>query len=424
MNAFRTFLLGFTLSAFAVGCGGQAESGTDSNSNWLKRCATDADCGSLQCLCGMCTRACDGDAQCLPAGSEAACVDTDALDCDDGASGQVCALEDSGGDDDADDDMPGDDTPDDDVPDDDMPDDDDPASCAELDEAACEAAAECSPISGAPLSEPFCREEDGFAGCGPVERACDEAFTYATDPDGRCWEFNNGCLPEDFSYEDGCFDGQDGTAEPCDQSGLPPLKPGSGDPLSCEDLADYTGAEPSMGFTVTNNTDRTLYIADDMPTCGPTLLFELSDADGTELPYSNYCSSTCEQLQDGVAGCPAICLATEAIELQPGQTWTTQWSGLYFVERDLPASCSPEPGIDTCLQLVAAEDEQFTITVRANDSISCENSPEPVCEPCVEQDGACRVSWAYGDGTWYEASASGSPADGAILNLSLEEPAP
>src|SRR6185436_8956632 len=36
----------------------------DSQTNWLKSCDADADCGALSCVCGVCTRACDGGASC------------------------------------------------------------------------------------------------------------------------------------------------------------------------------------------------------------------------------------------------------------------------------------------------------------------------------------------------------------------------
>ena len=51
-------------TAFELGACGEVTSGTDSSTHWLKACAEDADCGSLACLCGACTKACSSDSSC------------------------------------------------------------------------------------------------------------------------------------------------------------------------------------------------------------------------------------------------------------------------------------------------------------------------------------------------------------------------
>jgi hypothetical protein len=55
-------LLGAGVAAWS--CGGETGGGTDSNTHWLSRCTTDADCGNLSCICGTCTRPCLSDAMC------------------------------------------------------------------------------------------------------------------------------------------------------------------------------------------------------------------------------------------------------------------------------------------------------------------------------------------------------------------------
>ena len=46
--------------------------GAGSNTNWLRSCETDAECGAdLRCRCGVCSRACDDDCSLLPS---AACA--------------------------------------------------------------------------------------------------------------------------------------------------------------------------------------------------------------------------------------------------------------------------------------------------------------------------------------------------------------
>jgi len=49
--------------------------GTDSQTNWLQSCEIDAQCGSLECVCGVCTRRCAEDATCADL-QGAACIAT------------------------------------------------------------------------------------------------------------------------------------------------------------------------------------------------------------------------------------------------------------------------------------------------------------------------------------------------------------
>jgi glucuronoarabinoxylan endo-1,4-beta-xylanase len=41
---------------------------TDSQTNWLRACSSQSDCGDLDCICGACTRLCDRDAACKALG--------------------------------------------------------------------------------------------------------------------------------------------------------------------------------------------------------------------------------------------------------------------------------------------------------------------------------------------------------------------
>lgn len=74
--AHRWLALGSLLAALsALGCGGttsarETESG---NTNWLKACDSDADCGDLTCYCGVCQNECEGALVCSLTPSKA-CV--------------------------------------------------------------------------------------------------------------------------------------------------------------------------------------------------------------------------------------------------------------------------------------------------------------------------------------------------------------
>lgn len=59
------------LATFGTGCGTNGEPRTGGQTNWLRACQADAECGNLKCLCGACTQTCDTDASCsaLPGAS-------------------------------------------------------------------------------------------------------------------------------------------------------------------------------------------------------------------------------------------------------------------------------------------------------------------------------------------------------------------
>lgn len=50
--------------ALLAGCTETNEPRVDSSTHWLSACVDDGDCGSLACVCGVCTEVCDGDAVC------------------------------------------------------------------------------------------------------------------------------------------------------------------------------------------------------------------------------------------------------------------------------------------------------------------------------------------------------------------------
>jgi hypothetical protein len=68
-------------------CGRTDNGGGDSNTHWLEVCETDAECGALDCLCGVCSRRCDAASDCRGFGSRASCEIADG--CADGVAA-VC----------------------------------------------------------------------------------------------------------------------------------------------------------------------------------------------------------------------------------------------------------------------------------------------------------------------------------------------
>ncbi len=62
--AWATLPLFAFLGSIAVGCEPEPGPRTDSQTNWLRACDQDAECGELSCLCGVCSRDCEGDPEC------------------------------------------------------------------------------------------------------------------------------------------------------------------------------------------------------------------------------------------------------------------------------------------------------------------------------------------------------------------------
>lgn len=60
-----------------AGCGARVESDANpasSQTHWLQGCASAADCGGLECLCGMCTKPCEDGAGCSAFGADSVCT--------------------------------------------------------------------------------------------------------------------------------------------------------------------------------------------------------------------------------------------------------------------------------------------------------------------------------------------------------------
>lgn len=87
------FGLWCVMVALLPACGGlttsQDPGGDDSSTHWLSRCDSDAECGELACLCGVCTEACTAAASCSALDDEATC--SGAAACDDAP--RVCTKE-------------------------------------------------------------------------------------------------------------------------------------------------------------------------------------------------------------------------------------------------------------------------------------------------------------------------------------------
>lgn len=64
VTARQRYLLPAILSLTIAACGTEGTPRTASQTNWLRACQIDAQCGDLQCLCGACTRTCSAGSAC------------------------------------------------------------------------------------------------------------------------------------------------------------------------------------------------------------------------------------------------------------------------------------------------------------------------------------------------------------------------
>lgn len=68
--------LALVLIASAASCGPAGGPKTGTQTNWLRSCQSDSECGGLRCLCGACSRTCNDEASCTGLAG-AACVPAD-----------------------------------------------------------------------------------------------------------------------------------------------------------------------------------------------------------------------------------------------------------------------------------------------------------------------------------------------------------
>lgn len=81
-------LLALSTIAFAGCAKTRAEGGTDGVTHWLAACDSFAQCGELECLCGVCTTACDDNASCSMLNASAECTPPSDASC--AGPAQIC----------------------------------------------------------------------------------------------------------------------------------------------------------------------------------------------------------------------------------------------------------------------------------------------------------------------------------------------
>jgi hypothetical protein len=165
-----------------------------------------------------------------------------------------------------------------------------------------------------------------------------------------------------------------------------------GETVDCEGFADAPVDGP-VSVVIRNDTGAPLFLGDD-DACSYNIELELADADGQPLVWrgDGLCMFTCEHLQQSGAGCPAICPIPPLVYIEPGGSYTDEWTGRYREERVMPESCWLEPdysGTGRCDQLITAPDGDYRLTARAWTALdNCDADP-CLCTP--DPSGSCLI---------------------------------
>jgi hypothetical protein len=158
---------------------------------------------------------------------------------------------------------------------------------------------------------------------------------------------------------------------------------------------DDDDAAGSVNVVISNQTSATIYLGQDMVTCGVAPLFQVADASGAALPDLGNCRTSCATLRkEGAGGCPAICAFPTSVALEPNEVLYTRWDGLFRVQGQLPAACMP---FDTGEQMVSCDQakriqpDTFTFSARAGSGVDCSKTTGAgTCSGCTHSpNGGC-----------------------------------
>jgi len=162
-----------------------------------------------------------------------------------------------------------------------------------------------------------------------------------------------------------------------------------------------------------NKTSKTIYLGQDMVTCGVAPLFAVTDASGKVLPPVSDCRAACAEIRkpNGAGGCPAICRFPSSLELAPGASHAETWTALYDLDAALPGSCVPfdptAPSV-TCSQAKRIVAGTYTFSARAGTTNDCSmTTGAGQCAACMpDGKGGCTTQGALIGGAMLKAEAT------------------
>jgi hypothetical protein len=175
---------------------------------------------------------------------------------------------------------------------------------------------------------------------------------------------------------------------------------------TCDSFNDAPGYFVSVA--VLNKTAAPIYLGQEMMNCGISPLFGVTDAAGAPLVRPGICSETCQMLRENeFVGCPTICASPDAIKLEPGESYYTQWDGLYQLQRTLPAVCSASTQPTGCSQAVQVQPGTFTFSSIAGSSPDCTQTTGAGCGQCNPTgNGGCTVPGGLISGQRHNATTT------------------
>jgi hypothetical protein len=171
--------------------------------------------------------------------------------------------------------------------------------------------------------------------------------------------------------------------------------------------------ESPIGVNVTliNKTSQTLYLGQQMSTCGVAPLFSVEPSGGKPLQSVGDCRVSCAGARGGIGGCPAICLFPNSVKLAPGESHYATWDSLYPSQASLPQRClsfEGAPDEQPCTQAKRIDAGDYTFRAVAALEVDCSmTSGTAMCGACTpDANGGCTISGGIIGGQNYTAEAT------------------
>lgn len=159
--------------------------------------------------------------------------------------------------------------------------------------------------------------------------------------------------------------------------------PTTGEP-ACVDPS-LTDIGPAVEVTLRNDGDARLFL-NLQEMCTQVLPIALRDASDVALEINkDACENSCDEVLSAECGCPLGCGPGQVVQLEPGGTFVTSWSGRVWNEVTLPAECLMDSCEPQCFAAAQAPAGTYTVSARAHDMVvdcapcTCEPGPEGSC---------------------------------------------
>lgn len=178
-------------------------------------------------------------------------------------------------------------------------------------------------------------------------------------------------------------DGNSTTGSSTDTATDGPTSPTTGEP-ACVDPS-LTDIGPAVEVTLRNDGTARLFL-NLQEMCTSVLPIALRDAGDVAVKINkDACENSCDEVLAGGCGCPAGCALGQVVQLEPGGTFVTTWTGRVWNEHTLPAECPMDGCAPQCFAAAQAAAGTYTVSARALDAVldcepcTCEPGPEGSC---------------------------------------------